>query len=324
MLLEYEVTFAGARPEHVLAKVRRDSRFGPYHRQDVTRAPELLRLEFDELSKAYRYFQALNDGLRVVRPLDYLEELNTVLIERASGCDLGLLDRFDDASLLAAFTRCGRWLRAFHQNIHEAHTRVWTVGEFEAQLMKRRQKLLSQGVPAARLDPLLRGVVRAAHACRERTVPCSMLHGDYKLRHVWASPGSIQVLDFGNVHTGDCYVDVASFLVELSVLRLGSPWFDSKRVSRYAGAFLSGYFSTEPSPLLGFYLVEALLKKWMRRLRSWSRTAAAARLQACARGVGAASLVERFYIDRWFEARVRESLDRRVAQDVESSVEPHD
>jgi aminoglycoside phosphotransferase (APT) family kinase protein len=148
-----------------------------------------------------------------------------------------------------------------------------------------------------------------------------VLHGDYKLRHVWADRGSIQVFDFGNVHAGDCYADVASFLVELSVLRLGSPSFDSKKIDRYSEAVLSGYFTTERPPLLGFYTVEALLKKWMRRLRSWSRTAMVSRLQMGARRVGAAPLVERLYLDRWFMARVRESLDAGVAQDMESSGE---
>ena len=310
VLFEYEVKCPGIGSEHVIAKVRRDSRFGPYRGPEVTRAPQLLRLEFEELSRAYQYFQDLNAGLGVVRPFDYLEEQNTVLIEKASGRDLGqLLDQFDDASLLTTFTQCGQWLRAFHQNIHQESTRIWTKAEFEPRLMKRRQKLLEQGVPTARVDGLLSVAADVPLGSKLHEVPYSVLHGDYKLRHIWASGGTIQVLDFGNVHPGDCYVDVAYFLVELSVLRLGSPWFDSKKVNRYSRAFLDGYFTTEPPPLVGFYVVEALLKKWARRLRSWSRTSMASRFQACAKKAGVAPLVERGYIDRWFDARVREALD---------------
>ncbi len=311
VLFEYEVKCPGLGSKHVMAKVRRDSRYGPYRGAEITRARQLLRLEFKELSRAYQYFQALGGGLGVVRPFDYLEELNTVLIEKASGCDLGLLmNRFDDAALVEAFTRCGKWLRAFHREIHAEGTRAWIRQEYDLRLTKRRQGLVAQGVPATRLDSLLRLVADAGPVVGRHDVPWSILHGDYKLRHIWASQGSIQVLDFGNVHPGDCYVDVASFLVELSVLRLGSPWFDSKRVSRYSQAFLDAYFTGEPPPLLGLYVAEALLKKWTRRLRTWSRTTMAARFQACAQKVGVASLVERVYIDRWFDARVRESLDR--------------
>ena len=309
VLFEYEVKSAGIGSKHVIAKVRRDSRFGPYRGPEVTRAPQLLRLEFEELSRAYQHFQDLNAGLGVVRPFDYLEELNTVLIEKASGRDLGLLlDQFDDASLVTAFTQCGQWLRAFHQDIHQESTRVWTKAEFEPRLIKRCQTLLGQGVPTARLDALLSLAANVPLGSKLHEVPHSVLHGDYKLRHVWASGGSIQVLDFGNVHAGDCYVDVAYFLVELSVLRLGSPWFDSRKANRYSRAFLNGYFTTEPPPLVGFYVVEALLKKWIRRLRSWSRTTMATRFQTCAKKVGVAPLVERVYIDRWFDARIREAL----------------
>ena len=308
-MFEYELKFARPNSEHLLVKVRRDSRFGPYLPQEVTQAPELLRREFDELSKAHRYFERRSGGLRVVRPLDYSEELNAVVIEKASGCELGVLARSDEAATLAAMRRCGQWLRAYHEKVNRARPRIWTLGEFEGRLMKRREKLLALGVSAAQLDPLLANVVKVARTCRHREVPCSLLHGDYKLRHIWATESAIQVFDFGNVHAGPCYVDVAAFLVELSVLKLGHPWFERRRVRAYTETFLRGYFPMQPPQLLGFFVVESLLKKWMRRRRTWSRTSVASTLQGCLKHLGARSLVERWYLDRWFAARIRESLE---------------
>ena len=175
--------------------------------------------------------------------------------------------------------------------------------------MKRRETLLALGVSAGQLDPLLGHVLQVARTCRQREVPCSLLHGDYKLRHIWASHEFIQVFDFGNVHPGPCYVDVAAFLVELSVLKLGHPWFESRRVHGYTETFLRGYFSMQPPQLLGLYVVEALLKKWVRRRRTWSRTSVASTLHMCLRQVGAKALVERWYLDRWFATRIHESLE---------------
>ncbi|RPI56953.1 MAG: hypothetical protein EHM55_03530 [Acidobacteria bacterium] len=309
VMFEYELKFARPRSEHLMVKVRRDSKFGPYLPSEVTEAPELLRREFDELSRAHRYFERRGNGLRVVRPIEYCEDLNAVFIEKASGRDLGLVARTDEAASLAAFRRCGQWLRSFHVKVHKPRLRVWTLGEFEARLMKRREKLVALGVPAGQLDALFPHIVKAARACRQREVPCSLLHGDYKLRHIWASPDAIEVFDFGNVHPGPCYVDVAAFLVELSVLKLGHPWFETDRVRRYSETFLRAYFPMQPPPLLSFYVVEALLKKWMRRRRTWSRTSAASTLHTCVRRMGAKSLVERWYLDRWFVARIRESLE---------------
>jgi Ser/Thr protein kinase RdoA (MazF antagonist) len=309
VMFEYELKFARPRSEHVFVKVRRDSKYGSFLPQDVTHAPELLRMEYDELSRAHRYFERRPGGLSVVRPLDYCEELNAVMIEKASGRDLGVLARTDEDATLAALRRCGQWLRGFHEKVHTSRPRVWTEGDFEARLHKRREKLLALGVPEKQLDPLLRDAVRLARACRQRETPWSLLHGDYKLRHIWAGPESIQVFDFGNVHTGPCYVDVAAFLVELSVLKLGHPWFDTERVRRYTETFLRNYFPMQPPQLLGLFVTEALLKKWMRRRRTWSRTAVASTLHTYARRMGAKSLVERWYLDRWFIARTRESLE---------------
>jgi hypothetical protein len=308
VMWEYELAFAEGRSEFVLAKSRRDSRFGPYMPHEVTVAPELLRREFDELSRAHRHFRRHADGLRVVRPFDYFEDLNTVVIERASGRDLGVLARTHPKTSLAAFRLCGQWLRAFHADVHAARRQHWMIEEFEGRLIRRREQLLGAGVPAAQLDPLCRQIVAVAQACRQREMPASMLHGDYKLRHIWASRGSIQVFDFGNVHEGHCYVDVAAFLVELSALRLGHPWFDRQTLAKYTETFLHGYFAAPGPQLLGLYIVEALLKKWVRRRRTWSRTAAASRVQTCVRRVGAKGLVERWYLDRWFIARINESL----------------
>ena len=117
------------------------------------------------------------------------------------------------------------------------------------------------------------------------------------------------MFDFGNVHHGPAYVDVAAFLVELSVLKLGHPWFEADRVHRYTEAFLRAYFPMQPPPLLSFFVVEALLKKWMRRRRTWSRTSTASTLHTCVRRLGAKSLVERWYLDRWFVTRIREALE---------------
>jgi hypothetical protein len=309
VMFEYELTFARTGPEHLLVKVRRDSKFGPYLPGEVSDAPELLQREYDELVRAHRYFARRGSGLRVVRPIDYCEELNALFIEKATGVDLGVVARTDEAASLAAFRRCGQWLRAFHEKVHRPRPRIWTLGEFETRLTRRCEKLAALGVPAEQLEKVIREVVQAARACRQREMPCSLLHGDYKLRHIWASADAIDVFDFGNVHSGPCYVDVAAFLVELSVLKLGHPWFERDRVRRYSETFLRAYFPSQPPPLLGFFVVEALMKKWMRRRRTWSRTSAASALHTCVRRIGAKSLVERWYLDRWFVGRIREALD---------------
>jgi hypothetical protein len=309
VLFEYDVNFASSLPtQQIFAKIRRnDGGFGDYDRQHLTEeAVCRCKTEFEQLTKAFAFFAARKDGLAVVRPLDYFADHNAIVFEKAFGHDVGRLIREQHSDLSDYLGRCGEWLRVFQNDLHQPQQRTWKGSKFDADLRKRMEALQKQGVPARDLEEITTLVRAAASSISTGNVPWSRLHGDYKPRHIWANPDSIQVIDFGNSHEGECFSDVAAFLVELEVLSLINPWFNEKRILAYSEAFLNGYFDGGSLPVvLRFYMVEALLKKWERRLVRWSGNKFVGEIQRCLRWVGAAEMFERLYLNRWFTARVR-------------------
>lgn len=296
----------------IIAKLRRGSYWSMAEGAGaLRRAASLAKMEYRELSAAHRFFSNRAGPCGVVRPLDYIEEQNALLIERARGRDLGLLVTEDGPEIAGQLIRTGKWLRHFHDDVHRRFEHPWSPEDFGAALGTRTADLVRLGVPRTVVGEIEAAVLGSAEAFRGRETPGSTLHGDYKLRHVWATRDAIQVLDFGNVHEGDCYEDVAAMLVELRVLCLARPFASPASADRYARAFLQGYFGEDRiPPLLHCYVIESLAKKWSRRLLRWTGHPVAGAVQAGLERLGLKGAVDRLWLDRWFIRAIHVELER--------------
>jgi hypothetical protein len=132
----------------------------------------------------------------------------------------------------------------------------------------------------------------------------SLIHGDCKLRHVWATEDSIQVLDFGNTKTGDSWIDPAALVVELCLYSLWSRRLDSSGKADDIRTLLRAYFDGPPPLAFSLYVVDCLLKKWHRRLRRWGPGRGISGLQRSLQRAGLAHRVDRLYVDRWFTSQI--------------------
>lgn len=310
IIQEYAVIFDEAAVRRdVIAKVRRGALWGSVGDGGTAgKASSLARMEFEELSRAYRFFKRLGGDCQVIRPIAHLETYNAVIIEKAGGQDLGELVRRGEPGLTRQFERCGRWLRHFHIDVHSRHEEAWNLECYEDAIRHRAAALAALGVRTNLLDGLLEKILAKARAFRGCAVPASVLHGDLKLRHVWGRASGIEVLDFGNVHEGECYKDVAAFLVELLVLTLGRP-LGGRPQDGYSQAFLDGYLRGEaPSLLLHHYIVESLLKKWSRRLRRWTNDPVSSLVQRGLEAIRVKNAVDRLWLDRWFRQAIEGQL----------------
>lgn len=312
IIQEYTLHFDDRPAQRALvAKVRRGARWASADDPaSAERAARLARAEFEALCAAYRAFDRLGGECHVVRPLAHVEALNAVLIEKARGSDLGDLVARGAPDLELHFRRCGRWLRHFHRDIHVPHEEPWDIERYDADLRERFALLRQLGVRVRELDELRDRILCRAREVRGIRVPISRLHGDFKLRHVWARREGIEVLDFGNVQEGACYRDVAAFLVEIAVLALGRIRSRREQTS-FARAFLDGYLQGEgPSPVVRWYVIESLLKKWGRRLQRWSSAGIPSIVQRGLERIGMKRAVDRLWLDRWFRREIEAELAR--------------
>lgn len=315
VLFEYAITFSDPQPPlGLIAKIHRQS--GPESNIDLDLPAKSVRegrAEWEELSKAYRHFAQRTDGLGVVRPVGYIEPYHALLVEKASGRELAKIIGTTASDQTRALMRAGRWLSSFHK-LHALPNRNWTSQWYASRLDERRTKFLSLGVSRGRWEPLLDHVQAQSERLSPQSIPCAMLHGDFRLRHIWATPEGIQVLDLGNAHEGDCYYDVASLVVELLTVRLGRPIAGRRRIDRYIRTFLDAYFGAEPPGVFWFYVIDRLFKKWGRWMSRWNHPTKdagwAATLQQYVRLVHGTNVVNHLYVSPWFSARIMKALER--------------
>jgi Ser/Thr protein kinase RdoA (MazF antagonist) len=313
-LFEYAVSTPNPRSSvGLIAKIHRHARVSDDPNLCVTAAIEDGRAEWRQLSNAYPYFAAQANGLGMVRPIAYIEPYHALLVQKASGRELAKIIAGGGPDVRPAIERAGRWLSRFHGGLHAVSNREWTPEWYGRCLDERRSRFLAVQASRGLWEPLLDRVAAHAQSLPPRSVPRSALHGDFRLRHIWASAEGIEVLDFGNVHEGDCYADVASLLVELMMVRLGRPFVSRRLVDGYIETFVEAYFQGSPPPILQYYVIDRLFKKWGRWLARWNDPAKeawwAAMLQRSLQFAHATGVTNYMYVSRWFTARIREALE---------------
>ena len=297
---------SGGGRERFMIKIRRQHKHGSFLLGELSeRTLALSRAEYDEHLKAYRFFAGRTDGLSVVRPLDFVESHNAFVVEHADGDDLSKLVRRGSPVVQAAIRRCGEWWRLFHHELHQSVERAWTPEALDPGLERRFARLHAIGAPADTLTTLADEIRLAARRVEPVPVPVSVVHGDCKLRHVWATANGIQVLDFGNTKTGDSWIDPAALVVELSLYSLWTRRIDSRRTAAEMQTLLRAYFGGPPPAAFSLYVVDCLLKKWHRRLRKWGPGEGLTQLRRSLQSAGLDKPLERLYIDRWFTNQAR-------------------
>jgi hypothetical protein len=306
LILQVDLAFPGGESERFMIKIRRQQKHGTFVREELSdRILELSRAEYREHLKAYDFFARQPDGLSVVRPLDFLESHNAFFVEHARGRDLSKVVRDGSPLATEALRRCGRWWHLFHHELHDARERAWDPEATSLAMERRFRKLTAIGAPDDALSVLRQEIAGAATRVAPAPVPVGFVHGDCKLRHVWATETGIQVLDFGNAKVGDAWIDPAALVVELSLYSLWTSRLDSAPKVADMRTLLNAYFGGPPPPAFALHVVDCLLKKWHRRLRKWGPGAGLTRLHRSLKTTGLDKGLERLYIDRWFIGQIR-------------------
>lgn len=303
------VGLPGGDTERVFVKVRRPSGGRTSANEaDVDRAIRRLREEYTILTRARAWSHANDPSLDVVEPLGYLDDCNALLLRQARGRSLDSLVARDHPLSLPAIVRAGRWLRAFHSAINPSTLVPWSASAYLTQTEALVDGLVADGVDPAVLRELREGIRAEAQRFDGMVCARSCVHGDYKLRHIWADTNALQVLDFGNCHDAFIVEDLAAFIIELEVRDLGALRLRRPLTTTASAVFLEAYGPIASPGILSLQLIFARLKKWQRRRRRFSRSRTARRLQSVLATTGTAEVFLSTYVDPFFVKRVESEL----------------
>ncbi|HTU99450.1 MAG TPA: phosphotransferase [Luteitalea sp.] len=305
----FDVEHGGTR-EALFAKVRRASKFGGYEAVDSqSKTAQLGRLEFDILTRAHAWFSRHTPDLGVVRPVTYVDDCHALVVAAAEGVAADRLAGPPAHPLFAAAAvRAGRWLRAFHDHVGPAGVQPWDADAFAARLRRVCAALTEAGLDAPMVDSLQRRTLNQAARTAGRPCAHALVHGDYKLRHIWTTAQRMEVLDFGNAHVAPVAEDLAAFIVELEVGEFGALRPAQPGAHATAGAFLEAYGPIPTPRVLSLQLVLARMKKWARRREKLSSSSTGRNVQRLLRLTGTEDMARRQILDPWFLGRVEPEL----------------
>ncbi|MDQ3867020.1 MAG: aminoglycoside phosphotransferase family protein [Actinomycetota bacterium] len=287
---------AGDSRRRVFVKLRpADSARSPRPRATPAIAPgNALALYHDALRATHDHFQALADPrFSAVRPLDFVPEIDALVMEEAEGEQLWKLLRpasrlhpLASVDLDDVLSNAGGWLREFHR-IRPRHA-VTTIHDGQAgfvELLTALTDYLGESLgEKAFFDRVAAKTRILAEGTLVEPLPLGLHFGDYGLTNVLVAPNArVTGIDMLANWCTPIYVDIAYFLTGIKTYRKQIATqglaFGRERLAAFERQFLVGYFGRTSVPTREIRLFEVLrlLERWSGRLARNSRRSAAGR-----------------------------------------------
>jgi hypothetical protein len=175
----------------------------------------------------------------LVRPVIYLDELRTLVLEEAAGTPLQqlLLQGREAAEAVRAVARAVAALNQDKLNLTRQHS---LADQF--QDVKRASTLVQWACPDARAEIK---AITAAVVAGLKEVPPAPIHRDLKPDHIFLEGGRVMFIDCDSVALGDPVRDPAHLLAHL-LARIGLDAMPGEQARAVAAAFVEEYFSRVP------------------------------------------------------------------------------
>lgn len=197
--------------------------------------------------------------VRFPRALAWDEERAIVFMEDLPGKNLE--HALPELDLAQTFHAAGEMLAVFHA----APRRVRKRASRATELKEVRAAIREISAAFPELRPRLRNLAKQLHEapCAPAT-PEVLLHGTFRLNHIFIHAGALALLDLDSLRTGPAAYDLANFLSALYYFEAQGRLTQAQR-AQIAGAFLRGYAEKAAAPVAPaevlWFLASLLLNK---------------------------------------------------------------
>jgi hypothetical protein len=212
---------------------------------------------YQALRALWRRTSADREGFTVVRPLAYLSDLRTLILEEAPGTPLDEI-LLGEGDTTGAVRRVARALAAFNQGDAPATTQQYLLADHAAYL-QRAARVLRRGCPHLRLE--VESIIEGVLAGLEE-VPLRPTHRDLKADHIFLDGERTIFIDLDMFAKTDPVLDPARLLTRFAAMPALFP-IPRQRARAAAREFAEEYFAHVPGAWqerLPFHYAGTLLK----------------------------------------------------------------
>jgi len=228
---------------------------------------------FDFMLATWRAFMDADANCFAIRPLEYFEQWNAIVMLEAQGRplkDMLVLGRPPQTGEFQAhLNHAARWVRIFHERIGEMNVQTFSRAEIETALDAMLDNLAKYS--RGRVDTASIRTSMLASVSDGWRVPVARTHDDYHYSNVLVSPdGRVCGLDARRRSVRNpIYADLATLLLDpaarVASILTGGLLLPRRFFERSRQSILDGYFTDEPydASILDFYCAVVALDKWM-------------------------------------------------------------
>ena len=241
--------------------------------------------------------------LLVIRPLDFLDDLNAVVLEGFSGKNIYLLlqsnfKKLTKIQLQNLLYYCGKWLAKVHKD-----WKIVSRGDIAKE--KFCQTLKHYRYPINQMPKIYRkmNMVIEAYANRYKNdFNYSKMLDGFEIRNILIGDQGAGIIDLYEKE-GFPYDDVARFIISIKIIYWGTLWFIFKRQpdSLFIESFLNGYCSilSIPHPFIHLFLLKEILRQYSNAYLSLSDKKLASYIKR---------VIGKVYIDRFYQSEIKKII----------------
>jgi aminoglycoside phosphotransferase (APT) family kinase protein len=201
---------------------------------------------FEIATRVADWLASNGSGSAAVRPVAYLGDTYAVVYPGLAGAPLSRRLRGRGAHRTRQLRRAGALLRTLHRapSAIAAQQEPHNLAAEVRAVARASEHIRALEAEAA---PRIAAILEWAQELHDRLPheDATLVHGDFKLDHLWLAPEGLTLIDPDRCCLADPALDVGKFLADLQWWQLTS---DRAGLREFQGDFLSGYAAASSSP----------------------------------------------------------------------------
>ena len=272
-ILRYPVAMPNGKKKMVLVKIRRNPKMESLTQAIATDLHANVPIEYRSLVFVYDRLAGRDEGLSVIRPLDFIEPYQAIVMEEYPSQPLRkiLVDQRNGGNLhelVDAATKTGKWLHYFHHHVNTPQEVSFSNDDILSEVEHFARRLENSSHGRVQAQEILTPFSEQMKYSQLDSMTFSQSHADMTCDNVlYSADQKVCVIDI-KTRLAPVYSDLGLILTHPETFKQqifsAGLYLPESLLKVYREAILAGYFSDEPPDkfLVAIYSAIKVLDKW--------------------------------------------------------------